>query len=103
MLPLEQTREEIQACVRRTITNVGHTGFDSNVSGFSWAARTDAVFQYNVRDVLFALDEMCSEFELPFDPAKLPQQSVFHTFPRLANFCAYLEFRLHEDAENRQN
>lgn len=86
----EETRAKIQATVRAAVGL--QTGNAS--SHFTWEMRTDTAFHYDVRAVLLALDEMCAEFSLDFDPAKLPQQSVFRTFPRLANFCAYLEYRL---------
>ncbi len=85
-----ETREKIQAVVRAAVAS--QTSGGSN--DLPWEMRTDTVFHYDVKGVLLALDEMCADFGLDFDPAQLPQQSVFRTFPRLANFCAYLEYRL---------
>lgn len=88
----QPNHEKIKMCVMRVVTE---TSFPNQTrEKFAWDARTEQVFHFNVRLVLSALEAMCLEFGLTFSPRQLPQQSVFKTLPRLANFCAYLEYRL---------
>lgn len=90
----QPTREDIKASVRQAVAKTGTGLLNQSLHQFPWEARTDDVFGSDVRRVLAALDEMCAALGLEFSPNQLPQQSVFKTFPRLANFCAYLEYRL---------
>ena len=90
----QPTREDIKRCVREAVTKTSTGGLNQPLHPFPWDARTDNVFRSDVRRVLSAVDEMCAALGLEFSPSQLPQQSIFKTFPRLANFCAYLEYRL---------
>lgn len=83
--------ERIKSCVRSSIASTLPVNPHRELR---WDLRTIDVFRMEVGLVLIALDKMCAELGLDFDPNTLPQQSVFKTFPRLANFCAYLQFRL---------
>ena len=94
-MPLaESVRDRIPTVVRAAILDIVPVKFAYPNRELAWEAGTDKVFRNDVPRVLLVLDKICADFDLDFDPNMLPQQSVFRTFPRLANLCAYLAYRL---------